>query len=244
MSRDPIGERGGGNLYGFCLNSVIEMMDSFGETATCLKFRFGFDKSFSSTVSPGSPAGDYEVFWDDYIEAMQEMVDRCRAGVEIAKCPCNPDMKAEDFEFDVGGVFGVHDDSAMPPGLAIPRRWRSWTPASQSVERDLYDDILAAGSGWPVILTKYKLSWKDAGGSTSWASGWARDTWSQKGVIIHYDLPTNKYTLPHEFGHIIGWKNSSGGGHSDDAENIMYGPASTKVPKPDCQYCSLILENL
>ncbi|WOO42584.1 RHS repeat-associated core domain-containing protein [Rubellicoccus peritrichatus] len=226
LSRDPIEENGGLNLYGFVGNDGTNNVDILGLSIT---INIGYD---SEGTKVRSRLERMTVALDEVLRKCKENFgldveyDINEVGTDIVKTPLlrgfgRVGNRINDYGYDFVGQFK-----------------NRYNMTDSEYSRSRYNEAITiiqrAGDGVPVLLTAGTIRVADG-----IAEGVAFDNQS---ILINLD-PTNgtlnRYVLAHELGHYAGYVPPSefladDGHHYSESTNLMHGPAGSE---PDCGYC-------
>nr|WP_246431054.1 RHS repeat-associated core domain-containing protein [Prosthecobacter dejongeii] len=237
ISRDPIGEKGGVNLYGMVGNDVVTRVDYLGKKS--VKVAFVFDdrasQSFNNTMFPGNTMPEWEARARSAMADLKEVLDRCNdLGVKIDCSQVYGEWSPLDSADPLGNdqLFGKNplSGSDLPGGfdsLGNPGKLKTPPPAG------IYDALKE--------LNK-KIKWPDSHFHVILTGRWTSGLFKVNGMagrtdnLILLNMSASKWTLPHEMGHVIKWIDAaSQKTHSNEKSNLMYTDGSSG--QPDCQWC-------
>lgn len=186
-----------------------------------IQVAFGFDRRTRSTAITRGRAADH-------LRVLQEKLDACCA------LTCCPNRGPEPWcDIKAKAIFVGGDNRRSVPVDSV------W-----NFNGDNVDDSQLARSG----LTELRQSEPNAQ-VYAMVTGFTIFDDDQKttangiylagaGILIR-DNTRGSPTLPHEIGHQVGWRDPlTGGIHSDDQSNLMYG--NSGGPNPDCQWCNSV----
>jgi hypothetical protein len=264
-SRDPLGESGGVNLYGFVGNDGVDRLDNLGlmKKGPCF-FRvcIKVDKSAYDWLSIGnsnSPFLNYIVNYTKYENliktAFQKQTDACRKSED---CCCSTldlsfwgpkdDHRKLSAEIEDNLDMGFKDSEHDPKTGGGKRRENQAADTFFGKENHMgYDDdcsILVLLTTQTILTPKSSGEGK-VGGLTIGRDGVKNDC-GQRAIILKLAENIGD-TFSHEVGHFIGWwatekpmKTPAGldYSHSEDPTNIMsYSNNLNKMA--DSMWCSL-----
>ena len=238
-SRDPIGENGGINLYGFLGNDPANWLDILGLKECDLVISIYRDKSFMDLDARLNGAATAAL--NKQIEFMQKMVDKC---VEHGACCCDSVKITPSYVGKGSGDLDVSLSGDSGSKLYKP-----------------LEDILSAGEGEnpgdiPVYATGQMIGEsvmkKRSGVSLQ------RDARNYLGYVPGTGgivaTPGDPGTIAHEAGHYLGYYNKTNPmeyegkkdpHHSNTKNNIMgydFDPTDLVNSVPDKQWCKLICD--
>ena len=213
-SRDPIGEGGGLNLYGFVFNSPLGWLDYLGREPRNIEIDFKFNDS----VTP-----------EDQKHAMAVMKQQI-AGLNVLLKQCCDQFKinCDTYAIFDPGVFNKKKSTGSPPST-------NGYDTEQPRDKDALEaDIGSIGKDMaiPVILTNGDRGGQLNNGKSA-GVGRSRVGAALDIAKIEPDLPRHADILAHELGHAVGyevedpkeWSSKEQGGKDhkkDPGENIPY----------------------
>jgi hypothetical protein len=225
LSRDPIQESGGINLYGVVGNDPVNAWDYLGLKK--IKIAFAYDVS-ASLARPVSGVSAVAFAAEAEMKDLRKILEMCKSlegtsdasgtlleWVEVAvegqlgnkPVPDMPHLKP----FGLNGNPAFTDPN-LPPALFAP------------LESDIKWPEDAA---FRVLITG---QWQEGSKRLSGIAA--------KGSVIVLNKSAFPNTLPHEIGHVMGWADpKTGDKHASEPSNLMH---KENGGNPDCLWCKLI----
>jgi RHS repeat-associated protein len=136
VSRDPIGEEGGLNLYGMVGNDWVGRVDVVGERT--LKFAFGFDATFEE--EPTGALERYRSNLEFYIKKCIKLASPKKPFLGFIgkpKPPACPDLNLSDLQ-----ALGIDITSAGHFSCTKPKDGKNWTGPSDNDPNGVKDGLL------------------------------------------------------------------------------------------------------
>ena len=225
LSRDPIEEEGGANIYCFSQNHVTGAIDWLGLKGKVITLIVVVDKTLNGKENKAAT----------HKQALEQMASLVKI---LEKC------KQESC----GGYKDI-------PSVALHFREKDVVPAPPDNRWDLDDKgtrdspllqkswqtILKLEPGIPVLWTMEYIWHHVEGNKPTTASGVSV---KGKGMILaRAGLLRGRDVLAHELGHVAGYDNGGpldGGTHSEDLDNLM-AVADNRGSKPDKYWCDAVI---
>ncbi|MCO5053102.1 MAG: RHS repeat-associated core domain-containing protein [Verrucomicrobiae bacterium] len=213
LSRDPIEEDGGENLYGFACNNGIGLIDPIGLKA--IRLAFGFDSSARADKKTMA-------FILESVIYLKTKLSEC---AKKADCDC-PDLKGD---FTVATSYDYDTKNKPKP--------TDNDYDMDTSDRQLRDDNLGkikiANYTIRILITRSSIHQTWLGERTG-----ARANTDKNGTLLAVGLAV-PHTIAHEIGHFAGYVGDAPGdtSHAKDVENLMHSPGGEKV---DCQWCQKV----
>jgi RHS repeat-associated protein len=159
LNRDPLGEEGGLNLYGFVLNDPINTIDLFGLFGSCVEAEWLSDPSLSDLTHEHTGKMDIAEYWTILPPAIGLQGDWYKIrGHIIGTVECTDENKCkEKYEVKIvlGKRVGVGWGITLFPRLQMARR--SVTMFSSVIKAvDFYNNEWTKLS---IDLTKEPMTW-------------------------------------------------------------------------------------
>ncbi|MCX6856556.1 MAG: hypothetical protein NTV80_16815 [Verrucomicrobia bacterium] len=244
ISRDPIEERGGVNLYGMVGNDPVNRVDYLG--LKTIHIGYIGDGTESNLNTDGEK-------WAEGLRSMLEMCSQKPGLQGVWERPTvethYSDSKAPKGDYD---LFSIIDKIRRPrAGVTVSDPYAEGR-AEAAFEKALLNEVIAkttAVTGIRVIVS--------GGGRTTWRPvGESPNIYNLGGFVLPINPgsrnPDNGYVfmkagtvdgivLSHEFGHVVGWRDLiTKSTHSLNNTNLMSWGNGKR--EPDCQWCEKILK--
>ena len=239
LTRDPQGEAGGANQYGFVANDPNRSVDLLG--LGLIAFNLAF-VSETNIAADDPPVRDYisrnENAFRDILKKCKTL--RARYDKPCCRTPYN-DWTAEDMDNVYFMFFYVANLHIRPGGTravwSIARSAAASGADDRTAIADAFGEIGELGCrGIPTIVTDLGIQTIDSTGTHA-ALGITMT--SENGIMVQNTRRRRgRYTLAHELGHVMRYVGPIDGTHDDRRENIMHPWAGGEYP--DCQYCELL----
>ena len=216
-SRDPIEEEGGINLYAYCGNDGVNTVDLLGLSK--LVIAAFFDKTTRATISNnGIRLGSDEAKLSSLMNGMIEVLAKCK-------------KMMSDFDVQLWYYFPKVDEAINPPDT---KRYLLTTKTFYDYDSrktaDFFNGLNASYGGIKVVFTH----------ADTLVDGDKMRGFVKSGSVLIDLTLASKYTLAHEIGHVINWRDGSENIHSKDLQNLMHSPSPGTNPTVDCTYCRLL----
>ncbi|MCB1224456.1 MAG: hypothetical protein KDK99_01485 [Verrucomicrobiales bacterium] len=229
LNRDPIGEPGGINIYGLVGNRLCDAVDELGLKVITIAFAHDFWMANAPPVPGHEDESSYAYFAKLHTENFRRILRKCS---QFAGGNLGAEWSFAEWEdIDVDPNIGpnpVPDEPLIKP----------FGDLDFNGDGRAGFDAVSRGIKWPSNVTFRVLiagQWPDSGGQR--VNG---TTNSSVGNLIILNKSALAFTLAHEIGHVIGWKDPNNGSiHSGDISNLMHSPSGSN---PDCQWCTKLQE--
>ena len=220
LSRDPIAEEGGENLYGFVNNNPTALFDMNGlksvgtpQSRRKLRFKIGFDDTAQATKEMITALNQFK-------DEMKNTIYKCCKNFGLA---CDMDVLFEfDYNQKKAGTYNGDDDYG---------------------EINIQNSIAGHTDAVPVLITSKTLDNNDTIIAQAFNDYGITMSSSQ---FLNKDIMESMNVLAHELGHVFNYKGDypDDPAHAKNKSNLMY-PYNTKDSNdPDECYCKNLNNNV